>query len=119
MLAVTDGSRVAGFVTHVPRRSREVFCAMSASSTYGSFQSTWLSKTQPYAKPDRSASFASRTTRSSGWSGFSVNPKSMEPPSLGQACHCEACSTRMRITGASRSGMRSYCGYFAARSPRA
>src|SRR3989442_919065 len=78
VLAVTEGSRVAGFVTHVPRRSREVFCAIRASSTYGSFQSTWLSKTQPYVKPDRSASFASRTTRSSGWSGFSVNPKSME-----------------------------------------
>src|SRR2546428_9519226 len=78
VLAVTDGSRVAGFVTHVPRRSREVFCAMSARSTSGSFQGTWLSKTQPYAQPARPASFASRTTRSSGWSGFSVNPKSME-----------------------------------------
>ena len=30
--AVTDGSRVAGFVTHVPRRSRVVAWAMSVSS---------------------------------------------------------------------------------------
>ena len=47
VLAVTDGSRVAGFVTHVPSRMRSVFCAMSVRSTYGSFQSTWLSKIQP------------------------------------------------------------------------
>src|SRR5437667_183445 len=30
--SATACSRVAGFGTHVPRRSREVFCAMSASS---------------------------------------------------------------------------------------
>ena len=30
--AVTDGSRVAGFVTHVPSRIRVVACAMSMSS---------------------------------------------------------------------------------------
>src|SRR5438552_839832 len=29
------------------------------------------------------------------------------------------CSIRRRITGASRSGMRSYCGYFAASNPSA
>ena len=46
-LAVTDGSRVAGFVTQVPRRIRLLFCAMRARSTYGSFHSTWLSKSQP------------------------------------------------------------------------
>ena len=46
-LAVTDGSRVAGFVTQVPRRRRSLAWAMSVRSTYGSFQSTWLSKTQP------------------------------------------------------------------------
>ena len=47
VLAVTDGSRVAGLVTHVPSRMRSVFCAISVRSTYGSFQSTWLSKIQP------------------------------------------------------------------------
>src|SRR5947209_7947033 len=56
-LAVTDGSRVAGFVTHVPSRSFVLFWAMSVSSTYGSFQRTWLSKTQPWLNPACSASF--------------------------------------------------------------
>jgi len=64
-LAVTDGSRVAGLVTHVPSRSRVLFWAMSVRSTYGSFQSTWLSKTQPYVKPHCSASFVSEAIRSS------------------------------------------------------
>jgi hypothetical protein len=47
VLAVTDGSRVAGFVTHVPSRTRSEFCAIRVRRTYGSFQSTWLSKIQP------------------------------------------------------------------------
>jgi hypothetical protein len=47
VLAVTDGSRVAGFVTHVPSRIFFVACAISVSGTYGSFHSTWLSKIQP------------------------------------------------------------------------
>src|SRR5438445_896326 len=50
---------------------------MSVRSTYGSFQSTWLSKSQPYVKPADSARRASDATRSSGWSGFSVKPNSM------------------------------------------
>ncbi len=76
-LAVTDGSRVAGFVTHVPSRSFELFWAMSVRSTYGSFQRTWLSKTQPWVNPACSASFVSETTRSSEWSGLRVKPNSI------------------------------------------
>ena len=45
--AVTDGSRVAGFVTHVPRRSRVVAWAISVSRTYGSRHSTCESNSQP------------------------------------------------------------------------
>ncbi len=46
-LAVTVGSRVAGFVTHVPRRMCSVAVAMSVRRTYASRQSTWLSKIHP------------------------------------------------------------------------
>ena len=45
--AVTLGSRVAGLVTHVPRRIVVVAWAMSVSSGYGSRQSTWESNIQP------------------------------------------------------------------------
>ena len=45
--AVTLGSRVAGFVTQVPSRSRSLACAIRVSSTYASRHRTWLSKTQP------------------------------------------------------------------------
>ena len=45
--AVTDGSRVAGFVTQVPSRRVVVACAISVSSGYGSRHRTWLSKSQP------------------------------------------------------------------------
>ena len=76
-LAVTVGSRVAGLVTHVPSRIRLLFCAMSVRSTYGSFQSTWLSKSHPYVKPADSAKRVSEATRSSEWSGLRVKPKSM------------------------------------------
>src|SRR5438132_2670143 len=76
-LAVTDGSRVAGFVTHVPSRSFVLFWAMSVRRTYGSFQRTWLSKTQPWVKPHCSASFVSEMTRSSEWSGLRVKPNSI------------------------------------------
>src|SRR5258705_1310175 len=82
VLAVTDGSRVAGLVTQVPSRMRSVFCAIRVRSTYGSFQSTWLSKSQPYVKPLRSASRARLTARSSVTSGFRVNPNSIRAASL-------------------------------------
>jgi hypothetical protein len=45
--AVTDGSRVAGFVTQVPRRIVVVACAITVRSGYGSRQRTWESKSQP------------------------------------------------------------------------
>ena len=45
--AVTDGSRVAGFVTHVPRRSVVVSRAISVRSGYGSRHRTWESNSQP------------------------------------------------------------------------
>ena len=45
--AVTDGSRVAGFVTHVPSRSRVVAWAIRVSRTYGSRHSTCESNSQP------------------------------------------------------------------------
>src|SRR5437762_8008857 len=77
VLAVTDGSRVAGFVTHVPSRNVVLFWAMRVRRTYGSFQRTWLSKTQPCVNPHCSASFVSETTRSSEWSGLSVKPNSI------------------------------------------
>ena len=53
--AVTDGSRVAGFVTHVPRRIRSVAWAMSVRRTYGSRHRTCESKIQPYSNPAPSA----------------------------------------------------------------
>ncbi len=46
-LAVTVGSRVAGFVTQVPRRMRIVLSAISVRSGYGSSQRTCESKSQP------------------------------------------------------------------------
>ena len=64
--------------------------------------------------PVREAGGVSDATRSSEWSGLRVNPKSMRARMLGQPCHCETCSMRSRITGASRSGMPSYCLYFPA-----
>ena len=45
--AVTLGSRVAGFVTHVPRRIDIVASAMSVSRGYGSRHRTCESKSQP------------------------------------------------------------------------
>ncbi len=45
--AVTDGSRVAGLVTQVPRRSRVVAWAIRVSSTYGSRHRTCESNSQP------------------------------------------------------------------------
>ena len=45
--AVTLGSRVAGLVTHVPRRIRSVLWTMSVKSTYASRHRTWLSNSQP------------------------------------------------------------------------
>ena len=45
--AVTVTSRVAGFVTHVPRRIRSVAAPISVSSGYGSRHRTCESKIQP------------------------------------------------------------------------
>ena len=45
--AVTDGSRVAGFVTQVPRRSRSLAWAISVRRTYGSRHRTCESNSQP------------------------------------------------------------------------
>ena len=44
--AVTDGSRVPGFVTHVPSRSFDVCSAMSVSRGYGSRHRTCESNSQ-------------------------------------------------------------------------
>ena len=45
--AVTDGSRVAGFVTQVPSRRVVVSRAMSVNKGYGSRHRTWESNSQP------------------------------------------------------------------------
>src|SRR5688572_28051774 len=73
-LAVTVMSRVAGFVTHVPRRSRSVPAPISVSSGYGSRHRTCESKIQPYEKPFASARCARSTLRLYWWSGLSVIP---------------------------------------------
>src|SRR5574338_918981 len=75
--AVTLGSRVAGFVTQVPRRMRWVASAITVSRTYGSRHRTWLSNSQPYANPFASARLARSMVRSTLLSGLSVKPKSI------------------------------------------
>ena len=72
--AVTDGSRVAGFVTHVPRRILVVACAIKVRRGYGSRHRTWLSKSHAYSKPAASACWVIAMVRSIEWSGLSVNP---------------------------------------------
>jgi hypothetical protein len=62
--AVTVMSRVAGFVTQVPRRMWVVAAPMRVSSGYGSRHRTCESNIQPYAKPLASARFARSTLRS-------------------------------------------------------
>ena len=82
--AVTDGSRVAGFVTHVPEPEAGVASAISVSRGYGSRHSTWLSNSQPWSKPAASAWRVSASVRSIVWSGLSVNPNctaARSPPS--------------------------------------
>ena len=77
--AVTEGSRVAGLVTHVPRRIRLVDWAMRVRSGYGSRQRTCESNSQPCSNPAVSAWLARAVVRWSVWSGLSVNPNCMVP----------------------------------------
>jgi hypothetical protein len=60
-LAVTVMSRVAGLVTHVPRRISCVAAPIRVSSGYGSRHRTCESNIQPYATPFASARFARST----------------------------------------------------------
>src|SRR5437879_806114 len=85
-LAVTEGSRVAGLVTQVPRRSRSLAVAMSVSRTYASCQRTWESNSHAYSKPAASAWRVSASVRSIVWSGLSVNPNFMGATSALSYC---------------------------------
>src|SRR5690242_9751659 len=87
--AVTLGSRVPGFVTHVPRRRTSVASAISVRRGYGSRQRTWESNSQPWLNPAASAWRASATVRAIVFSGFRVNPKSISSPML-QDVHDDA-----------------------------
>src|SRR5689334_11508827 len=75
--AVTLGSRVPGFVTHVPRRSASLASAISVSSGYGSRQSTCESNSQPAVNPAASAWRVRARVRSIVCSGLSVKPNCM------------------------------------------
>src|SRR5882724_2157433 len=76
-LAVTVRSRTAGLVTHGPSRILRVAFAIRVSSGYGSFQSTWESKIQPYSNPAASACWVRATIRSTEISGLRVIPNFM------------------------------------------
>ena len=82
--AVTDGSRVPGLVTQVPRRMRSVAPAIRVRSGYGSRHRTCESNSQPYSNPAASASRVIDSVRSIVWSGLSVNPNCICPPSGGR-----------------------------------
>ena len=74
--AVTDGSRVAGLVTHVPSRMLLGVPAIRVSAGYGSRHRTWESNTQPWAKP-RPRPARQVECRPVSFSSLRVNPKSM------------------------------------------
>ena len=79
--AVTLGSRVAGFVTQVPRRIVGRGPAISVSSGYGRATGRASRTASRSSKPAASAWRVRASVRSMVWSGLSVNPNCMSAPS--------------------------------------
>ena len=82
MDAITDQSRVPGFVTIGPIVIVDVSARIRGKITNVSCHSTWESNVHPYPNPAASARFIIATTPVAGGFGCSTTPNSMTPPTL-------------------------------------